>query len=201
MSNYKAEENSKIVNMIPPIPEQPFGGWFGEIKSLAKSTKESIFPAIDGFANLIHRSAMNVAAGIAQMERDAELEAERWREENYGTVNHVRDTKQTTLQLPALSLPWEIKKVVLNNQSDSNLVLYVEDEAFKGKVLSLATSEETFLEPYGLGEEVDFQLSEERLRLIHRLLTLDENLAASHAKLCGKLLFLVKHSLVGDVLS
>jgi hypothetical protein len=187
MSLSKVEKDSRYINTIPPSHEETFGGWFGEIKSLAKSTKESIFPAIDGFANLIHRSAMNVAAGIAQLERDAELEAERWREENYGTVNRMRDTKLTTLQLPVLSLPWEVKKVVISNQSESNTISYVEDEEFKGKIMSLANSDETFLEPYGLGEDVDFQLSEERIRLIHRLLILDENLAASHARLCGKL--------------
>jgi hypothetical protein len=56
-------------------------------ESLAKSTKDSIFPAIDGIASMIHRSAMTVAAEIAQLERDAELEAERWREENYGAAS------------------------------------------------------------------------------------------------------------------
>ena len=152
------------------------GGWFGDIKSLAKSTKDTIFPAIDGVASFIHRSAMTVAAEIAQLERDAELEAERWRQENYGASTGNSERVQN--QLP---LPWEVKP----RDSDMSSEL-VEDENFKFRIMELSTTEDTFLEPYGSGEAEDFPLTEDRIRLIRRLLALDDNLAAIHAKLSGK---------------
>jgi hypothetical protein len=159
---------------------ESYGGWFGEFKSLAKSTKDSIFPAIDGIASMIHRSAMTVAAEIAQLERDAELEAERWREENYGAASQGETGE-------ALPLPWEVKPRDPNGElSRSTFPFYVEDENFKQAILALSTSEETFLDPYGVGEAEDFILNEQRIYLIRRLLALDANLAANHAKLSGK---------------
>lgn len=154
------------------------GGWFGDIKSLAKSTKDSIFPTIDGIASMIHRSALTVAAEIAQLERDAEMEADRWREENYG--NEGSPSRQTR-QAP-LRLPWQVKPQPVSLEES----MYDEDEGFKLRILELSTTEDTFLEPYGVGEADDFPLTEQRIQLIRRLLDIDENLAATHAKLSGK---------------
>lgn len=162
-------------------------GWFGDIKSLAKSTKETILPAFEGLAGIVHRSALSVAAEFAQLERDAELEAERWKDESSGE-NH-REQKRHVLPLP-----WEVKRRNGNEEDSANS--FVEDESFKNRILQLSTTEETFLEPYGAGEADDFLLTDQRIHLIRRILHLDENLAAIHAKISGKFEdFKMKHSL------
>jgi hypothetical protein len=162
-----------------------YGGWFSDIKSLAKSTKDSIFPAIDGFANILHRSAMTVAAEIAQLERDAEMEADRWREENYGKADSGEKQEQTRR---FLRLPWEVRRRegATTDLANSTTSHCVEDEDFKQRILDLSKTEDTFMEPYGAGEADDFPLNEQRIHLIRRLLELDENLSSTHAKLSGK---------------
>lgn len=183
----KAATHSKTSDSVQ---NESYGGWFGEFKSLAKSTKDSIFPAIDGIASMIHRSAMTVAAEIAQLERDAELEAERWREENYG-ADSQGNTGDT------LPLPWEVKpRDPTGELLGSAVPTYVEDENFKHAILALSTSEETFLDPYGAGEAEDFALNEQRINLIRRLLALDANLAANHAKLSGKFHYIRRRELL-----
>lgn len=184
MTSIKPDANvdAKATASKAPPSNDSYLGWFGEFKSLAKSTKDSILPTIDGIASMIHRSAMTVAAEIAQLERDAELEADRWRDENFGSVNCVESPK-------TLPLPWEVKRVDPGGElAESNVSQYVEDEEFKRAILALSTSEETFLEPYGPGEADDFHIHESRVNLIRRLLTIDGNLASTHAKMSGKLL-------------
>ena len=179
MPSTKVGVDSKTSSKKATSSDESYGGWFGDIRSLAKSTKDTIFPVMDGLASLIHRSAMGVAAEIAQLERDAEFEADRWaRDENYGASNHEQIR-------PELSLPWEVKRRDPAG-TDSNLSQYAEDEVFKQTILELSTTEETFMEPYEAGEAEDFILNEQRIHLIRRLLDIDENLAATHAKLSGK---------------
>lgn len=179
MPSTKVGVDSKTSSKKTTSSDESYGGWFGDIRSLAKSTKDTIFPVMDGLASLIHRSAMGVAAEIAQLERDAEFEADRWaRDENYGASNHEQIR-------PELSLPWEVKRRDPAG-TDSNLSQYAEDEVFKQTILELSTTEETFMEPYEAGEAEDFILNEQRIHLIRRLLDIDENLAATHAKLSGR---------------
>jgi hypothetical protein len=180
MSSIKsdADEKSSAPKEVPSNDTNL--SWFGEFKSLARTTKDSILPTIDGIASMIHRSAMTVAAEIAQLERDAELEADRWRDENFGTAN--RDESQK-----ALTLPWEVKRVIpAGDLAESNVSQYIEDEDFKRAILKLSTLEETFLEPYGPGEADDFHITEARVNLIRRLLVIDGDLASTHAKMSGK---------------
>ena len=157
------------------------GGWFGigsDIKTFARSIKDSA-PAIGGFASFIHRSALTVAAEIASLEREAELETERWREENYGKANSGSES---------LHLPWEVPHHSKTLRSCDTI--YEEDEALMEKIFVLSCHEETFLvesEDDKSGEEKDFtfSLDEPRINLIRRLLELDDSLAAMHAKLSG----------------
>lgn len=154
-------------------------GWFNDFKSLAKSTKDSILPAIDGIASMIHRSAMTVAAEIAQLERDAEMDAERWRAENYG------HTTTTSHRSP---LPWEIA-VDQKRQQQQHPKRYVVHEALKFNILKLSTDERTFLQPFTDAPAAagnDFALTGPLIELIQRLLAIDDNLASMHAKLSGK---------------
>mmetsp|Transcript_39058 Transcript_39058/g.44542 ORF Transcript_39058/g.44542 Transcript_39058/m.44542 type:complete len:297 (+) Transcript_39058:36-926(+) len=161
------------------------GGWFGDIKSLAKSTKDTLFPAFEGLAGIVHRSAMSVAAEFAQLERDAELETEHWKEYSYGETHHEQQQQKKKQQL--LPLPWEVVKHRDDcNSSEALDESFVEDESFKKRILQLSTTDETFLEPYAAGEAEDFVLTNQRIFLIRRILHGDKNLAAKHAKLSGQ---------------
>lgn len=166
------------------------GGWFGigsDVKAFARSIKDNTPPAISGVASFIHRSALTVAAEIASLEREAQLETERWREENYGKA--CEDDA-------VLHLPWEVPHHSNKLRTSSCETIYEEDEELMQKILELSHHEETFLgqadnddEEESEGEEgeedVSFSLDEPRINLIRRLLEIDDNLAAMHAKLSG----------------
>lgn len=162
------------------------GGWFGigsDVKAFARSIKDNAPPAIGGFASFIHRSAMTVAAEIATLEREAELETERWREENYGKA-HSGSEDDT------LHLPWEVPHESKKLRSSSCETIYEEDEELRQKIFDLSCHEDTFLgeetQEEDENKDVPFSLDEPRINLIRRLLELDDNLAAMHAKLSGR---------------
>lgn len=167
------------------ISEEETGGWFG-IGSDIKTFAKSIAPPIGGFASFIHNSAMTVAKEIASLEREAELETERWREEHYGKAG-----EDITLHLP-----WEVPHNSTKLRSNSCDTIYEEDEELMQKIFALSEHEETFLgrkdekeDDSELEEDILFSLDEARISLIRRLLELDEQLALMHARLSGKTWF------------
>jgi hypothetical protein len=168
------------------ISEEETGGWFG-IGSDIKTFARSIAPPIGGFASFIHNSAMTVAKEIASLEREAELETERWREEHYGKAG-----EDITLHLP-----WEIPHNSTKLRSNSCDTIYEEDEELMQKIFDLSEHEETFLgrkyekeDESEKEEEFSFSLDQPRINLIRRLLELDEQLAVMHARLSGKAVLL-----------
>lgn len=169
--------------------EGGLGGWLGEFRALAKSTKDTLFPALDGIANMVHRSAMAVAAEIAQLEHEAEADADRWREDNYGSTGDYDTTGP-------LSLPWELAIRSAESKGEDligSVATYAENENLKQKVMELSNVESTFLDPFSSdgSDETDtkFTLNEPRIQLIRRLLALDTRLAKIHAKISGKWIF------------
>jgi hypothetical protein len=160
-----------------------FAGMGTDFKNLAFS----ISPAIEGIAKFVHRSALNVAAEIAQMERDGEIEAEHWREENHsGNSNVGLET--------SLCLPWEIRYNNLGDSTPDAEPVYVTDQDLMEIVMALSLKESTYLEPFPPAPEIDagsttnkpaFVLNEPRIQIVQRLLDIDENLAAMHARLSG----------------
>ena len=173
------------------------GGWFGAIgsdfKILATSIKDTIPPVIGGFTNFVHR----VADEIAELERQGEMEAERWRQENYGTVSGSKEAGSSR----HLHLPWELKAPVDNQEGrqasdvvDDN---YYADEDLLDTILGLSLLESTFQEPF-LEDSLDddcseFVLDEPRRDLIRRLLAIDQNLAAQYGGIQGTCTNKYKH--------
>jgi hypothetical protein len=88
------------------VSEDEAGGWLGSIgsdfRNIATCFKANIPPVLGGMANLVHKTAMSVAAEIAQLEHDSELDAKRWKEES----PHGSPDKESG----SLSLPWEIRR-------------------------------------------------------------------------------------------
>lgn len=170
------------------VSEDEAGGWFGSIgtdfKNIATSIKDTFPPAIGGILHFVHKSAMSVAAEIAQLERDGELDAERWREENYVT------TKEGSELLP---MPWEIKCDLGDSHQDET-PLYMTHEELMDIIMALSLKEHTFLQPFSphsgdnddLKSNSSFIMDDARINLIRRLLDVDENLAAIHARLSGE---------------
>lgn len=161
------------------VSEDEAGGWLGSIstdfRNMATCFKDSTLPVIGGMASMVHRTAMTVAAEIAQLERDGELDSSAWRAEF--------DT-----EVESLSLPWEI----LQDSETNAIPVFVTDGELMDAILALSHLENTFLSPFatsvgGLSrEDKTFVLDEPRVALIRRLLDADENLAAVHARLLGK---------------
>jgi hypothetical protein len=187
------KNNLQDSEMTPPtetgsVSEDEAGGWLGAIgtdfRNLATCFKDNTLPVLGGVANLVHKTAMSVAAEIAQLERDGELEAERWREENQGLSEKDPES---------LSLPWEIS----HDLDVDGIPVYVTDEELMEDILALSLLEKTFRKPFSPPtsgslssslEKSGFVLDEPRINLIRRLLDIDENLAAMHARLSGELI-------------
>ena len=165
------------------------GGWLGAIgsdfRNIASCFKDNIPHVIGGVASLVQQSAMSVAAEIAQLELDGELEAAQRKAE---PKNSLKDEDATPL-----NLPWEIKQ-------QPNLVKspnYEADEELMERILGLSLRENTFLQPFETTssfpqpkESSGFELNEQRIILIQRLLEIDDNLAVMHARLSGEQIIL-----------
>jgi hypothetical protein len=146
--------------------EEGSTGWFGGMGADFRVLATSIKDTAGGVASFVHRSALTVAAEIAS------LELEKSEGENEGEP---------------LRLPWEIR-------IDEST--YEQDSILRDKIIGLSCNESTFLQPFSLPkisganndqeEEGDFILDESRIQLIRHLLDLDENLAATHARLSGR---------------
>eukprot|EP00978_Attheya_sp_CCMP212_P011128 scaffold27227_cov45-Attheya_sp.AAC.3 len=155
-------------------------GWFSmsDLTSLARTLKATIPPAIDGLTGAIQRGAMNVAAEFAQMEREVEREATRWREEK------LADKEEAQEDLP---LPWET-----NTRGGLS---YTADDCLKERILALSKDEETFLKPHTFADSAEdgeleadssFELDDRRVNQIHRLLAADSRLSKMHAQMSGR---------------
>ncbi len=152
-------------------------GWLGSIgadfRNLAACFKDSTLPVLGGMASLVHRTALTVAAEIAQLERE-ELTAGAWHCDN-------------DADMESLFLPWEIEQE--NDISDSSV--YVTDDELMDAILALSLKDATFSAPFATSgkptpeKEHCCFLDEPRILLIRRLLDVDENLAAAHARLSG----------------
>lgn len=161
------------------VSDDEAGGWLGSIttdfRHMANCFKDSTLPVIGGVASLVHKTAMTVAAEIAQLERDGELDASVWRTENNREVE-------------SLFLPWEIRKEADNGE----IPVYVTDGELMDEILALSLHESTFSTPFAAMENQasedgqTFALDKPRIALIRRLLDIDENLAAIHARSSGK---------------
>jgi hypothetical protein len=151
--------------------EEEGGGWFGGMSADFRVLASSIKNTAGGVASFVHRSALSVAAEIAALEHDEDAE----HGEHSGEGGSLR-------------LPWEVK----GEENKFN-----EDTLLKEKIISLSSKESTFLQPFasrkqeGVGdnhtnEEDAFVLDESRIQLIRQLLELDDQLAATHARLSGR---------------
>mmetsp|Transcript_3814 Transcript_3814/g.5693 ORF Transcript_3814/g.5693 Transcript_3814/m.5693 type:complete len:307 (-) Transcript_3814:156-1076(-) len=168
----------------PPSGEEYRGVSWGmqDFKSIARTIRTRIPIAIDGLADIIHRSALNLAEEFANLEREAALEASRWRDGYY----EQGDSDQ-------LPLPWEIPCGGTNNNNSNNsnsndgAVVFVPRAGLKEKILSLSSHESNFVGPFTDDDHDDqvFKLDEKRIHLIHRLFFLDRQLAARHADSAG----------------
>lgn len=152
------------------------GGWLGGIgadfRNIANSFKDAVPPtigAIGDIANFVQRSALSVAAEIAQLERDSS-------DEETGDMDH------------AIHLPWEIRVEAENGQT-----AYEEDAELKANIMALSSDRMTFLKPFFVKGSSNCEedgnlvvLDEPRIHQIQRLLAIDENLAATHSVLSGR---------------
>ena len=162
----------------------------------------------EGVAGVISRGAMAVASEFAQLERDAELEADQWREHNYGTSPaSSQEGGEEGEHAPEeyLALPWELP-IPSTEKSTDSIINYEENIELMDEILELSQHEITFLKPFSCNKNDEskgrFALTEARIQLIRQLLDIDENLAVTHARLSGKSLVLqcfrlITHSLLG----
>lgn len=154
------------------------GGWFGsfgtDFRNMAACFKESTLPVLGTVASLVHKTAMTMAAEIAQLEREGELGTQIWQTDD-------------DVNAQSLFLPWEIKQ---ENKS-SDIPVYVTDMDLFDAILSLSHQDTTFSTPYTSSmhfeeKENNKFLDEPRIALIKRLLDVDKKLAAVHTRMAGQ---------------
>jgi hypothetical protein len=148
-------------------PSSWLGGLGADFKNLASSLKETA----GGVVGFVHRSAMNVASEIRELEE----------------VYSGSSKDGTDETMAPLRLPWE----VLVEDPNGAGKLYREDGELKQKIFLLSSQERSFLTPFSSNDvhaecEESFVLDEPRIQLIRHLLEVDENLALSHARLSGR---------------
>lgn len=175
--------------------EDGSGGWFAmgaDLRTFARRVKSTG----EGVAGVIHRGALAIAAEFAELEKDSEQEANRWREENYGTLSQESDLRD-------FHLPWELRCEPAMSNKELNKELnkedpskYYQSEELMNDILALSHDETTFVVPFSVATSVtetdpndDGALTESRIHLIRRLLDIDENLATIHARLSGKSMY------------
>ena len=186
----ESEKNSKNSNVLHESDMSPAtdgsltddgtSGWFGglgaDLSNIANSLKGAVPPsigALGSIASFVQRSALAVAAEIAQLQQD-------------------RSDDETSDD--ELRLPWEIRMEENSEDSSTQSSAYQEDEELKAKILEISNDHNTFLKPFPVkasystpAEECDFVvLDEPRINLIRRLLEIDESLATTHAHLSGR---------------
>jgi hypothetical protein len=156
--------------------EEEGGGWFGGMSADFRVLASSIKNTAGGVASFVHRSALSVAAEIAALEHDEDVE------------HGEHCAKTSSGEGGPLRLPWEVK---------GNENIFSEDTLLKEKIVSLSSKESSFLQPFSsrkqdsagdqyANEESAFVLDEARIQLIRQLLELDDQLAATHARLSGR---------------
>lgn len=141
-----------------------------DIRTLAASLRDTA----GGVAHFVHKSALSVAAEIARLEDE-----DRQREE--GLL--PEDIAATEAQL---KLPWEVQR---QDKEDNDSVYLIEDEILKERILDISKDDRSFLMPATInpeGGDIEFILDEPHIQLIRRLLEIDGNLAATHARLSGR---------------
>jgi hypothetical protein len=171
-------ENLQNSEMTPGSASED-EGWLGAIgsdfKNIATCFRNNIPPVIGGVAKLVHKTAMSVAAEIAELEREG------FGEEDGGSPDEDPNS---------ILLPWEMK----TSHDEDNLSVFVTDEELMEDILALSRHEKTFLEPFNsceagdhiASDKPDFVLDESRISLIRRLLDIDESLAVMHARMSGE---------------
>jgi hypothetical protein len=168
-------ENLQNSEMTPGSASED-EGWLSAIgsdfKNIATCFRNNIPPVIGGMATLVHKTAMSVAAEIAELEREG------FGEEDGGSPDEDPNS---------ILLPWEIK----TSHDKDNLPVCVTDEELMEDILALSRHEKTFLEPFDSEDHIasdkpDFVLDESRISLIRRLLDIDESLAVMHARMSGE---------------
>lgn len=150
-----------------------FGAIGADFRTLAISFKETA----GGVANFVQRSARNVAAEIARLEEEKNFQSP-------SSSDTIERPTRSVDNIP-LPLPWT---VAINTSPH-----YEEDCQLREKIFDLSAHEDTFLQPFGrevTGTSTEtqstFSLDEPRIQLIRYLLDIDDNLAATHARLSGR---------------
>eukprot|EP00980_Cylindrotheca_fusiformis_P017610 scaffold5517_cov135-Cylindrotheca_fusiformis.AAC.40 len=163
---------------MTPLSSSEDEGWFGtigsDLKNIATCFRNNIPPVVGGVATLVHKTAMSVAAEIAELER-----------EGFGEDGAPDEN------LASILLPWETR-----TKDDSDQVpVYSTNKELMKDILALSRNERTFLEPFSSpdneeessqADQTFFVLDESRVSLIRRLLDIDDNLAAMHARMSGR---------------
>jgi hypothetical protein len=156
-----------------------------DFRTLAVSVKETA----GGVAQFVRTSAWNMAQEIAVLE-----ETRRSCYDNERRQIDDDDEEEDEEEDENLHLPWEIQL------EDCDIL---EDEELKQKILQLSSNRNTFLKPFSFRKsksqsmnksedeeeddsEKEFKLDEPRVEIIRQLLKIDQQLAAMHAKLSGR---------------
>jgi hypothetical protein len=164
------------------------GTWLGGIgndfRNLATSIKDTLPPTIGGIANFVHKSAMILAAEIAQMdpEHDPSNSLPTTSSTSGRDIDRNLESTRSSSEDAYLHLPWEVVRYdtmgpgggILHAEHQQNeqdpdsdsVPVFMTDEELMQIILSLSLKENTFLGPYSPSdledeEEEDNNIHEE----------------------------------------
>jgi hypothetical protein len=156
--------DSYLQDSVATDEEEECTGWFTGIGADFRTLAVSIKETAGGVVGFVQRSALSMAAEIAEME--------------------LREGQpRTSEENEPLRLPWEVR----------DCGEYHQDTILKENILHISLDEHNFLSPFthengeeGQPGERPFVLDEQRIDLIRRLLEIDANLSSMHARLAGR---------------
>ncbi|KAG7349321.1 hypothetical protein IV203_011918 [Nitzschia inconspicua] len=190
-------------------------GMGADFRNIAHCLTDNVAPVVSGVANIVHRTAVAVANEIAQLEHDEDSDIfDRLKPEN--ELDEYESNYSAEIgeegKPRSLMLPWEIQEETTTGNND-RIPVYFTDNALMQDILALSADEATFLQPFqenGVGclnakQTTDtsassakynhqllsvfsstFVLDDRRIKLIQRLIDIDENLASMHSTFSGK---------------
>lgn len=213
--NIDLHDSEFTVDSMVEEPGSGMGWFGGIGTDFLHCLTENVSPVVSGVATLVHKTAVAVANEISQLERDGELKAEAIAaEQDYGggdkaeiDCNIVHSSSSfdssTRKESDNLILPWEICRELSQNPTvkgeDDEIPVYFTDTELMKKIFALSIDDSTFVQPFSDnspdGNELQkcsissycstFTMDGPRVKLIHRILDIDENLDSVHSRLTG----------------
>jgi len=176
------------------------------VSGVATLVQKTAVAVANEISQLERDGELRAAAAAAAAEAAERSKENRGREEaelmeSNGTMPDSSFDSSGRKKSEDLILPWEVCQESSHNstveEDDDKIIVYFTDAELMKRIFALSREDSTFLQPYTSSDDVEsqkklsspsrwrFVMDEPRVKLINRILDIDENLASVHFRLTG----------------